>query len=546
MKVRASALTHSSAAPRDTGASQPEHAGRGAWISTPQQAVLVLIAATALLRLLLGASLGLGIDESYTVATGRHPQLSYFDHPPLAWWLAWAGSHAFGSEAALAVRLPFIGLFALTTWLMFSLTRLLYGERAGFWSAATLNLAPVLAWTSGSWVLPDGPLNTALLAGAYCVAAAVFGKPSRAPMWWMAGGLAGGIALLSKLHGIFLFAGVGLFLITSPRHRRWLASPWPYAGSTLAIAVFLPVLVWNAQHHWLSFAFQAGRAQLHSVDLLGPIVALAGQAALLLPWLWLPLMIGLARALRSGPAKDRDWLLLCLAISPIAIFTAVSLTGSRTLPHWASPGYLMLFPLLGRTVADAVEARSRLVRTWLVASTASLAVILSAVAILPHVPWPQIVVAGQRLRNPIDEAVDWRDVAAELKARGLFRRDRLFVSATRWHEAGKIDRALGGEMPVLCLCRDPRGYGVVTRPADYLGQDALIMGRNLTTDRIRSVYGRCFDTFEQLAPITIRHAGQPAFELTIYMAHNLRPSTDQPSLLDALEIWPARVEPLMR
>src|SRR6476646_6768411 len=76
-------------------------------------------------------SLGLGIDESYTVATGRHPQLSYFDHPPLAWWLAWAGAHFFGTEAPLAVRAPFILLFAATTWLMFSLTRLLFGERAG-------------------------------------------------------------------------------------------------------------------------------------------------------------------------------------------------------------------------------------------------------------------------------------------------------------------------------------------------------------------------------------------------------------------------------
>src|SRR4029079_4574242 len=120
----------------------------------PACAVIMLIAATMMVRILFAGSLGLGIDESYTVATGRQPQLSYFDHPPLAWWLAWAGAHVFGTEIALAVRAPFIALFALTTWLVFSLTRLLFGERAGLWASVTLNLAPVLAWATGTWGLP--------------------------------------------------------------------------------------------------------------------------------------------------------------------------------------------------------------------------------------------------------------------------------------------------------------------------------------------------------------------------------------------------------
>ena len=93
-------------------------------VSETARAVLILIATTMVVRILFAWSLGLGIDESYTVATGRHPQLSYFDHPPLAWWLAWAGANFFATEAPLAVRAPFILLFAATTWLMFSLTRL--------------------------------------------------------------------------------------------------------------------------------------------------------------------------------------------------------------------------------------------------------------------------------------------------------------------------------------------------------------------------------------------------------------------------------------
>ena len=80
-----------------------------------------LILVATVLRLGFGAALGLGVDESYMVASGRVLSLGYFDHPPAAWWLSWGAAHLFGSEAPIVVRLPFIGLFALSTWLMYRL-----------------------------------------------------------------------------------------------------------------------------------------------------------------------------------------------------------------------------------------------------------------------------------------------------------------------------------------------------------------------------------------------------------------------------------------
>lgn len=57
----------------------------------PARAVLAIILAATILRVLLSIMLGLGVDESYMVAAGRERQLSYFDHPPLGWWLSWCG-----------------------------------------------------------------------------------------------------------------------------------------------------------------------------------------------------------------------------------------------------------------------------------------------------------------------------------------------------------------------------------------------------------------------------------------------------------------------
>jgi hypothetical protein len=42
--------------------------------------------------------------------------------------------------------------------------------------------------------------------------------------------------------------------------RRWLFSPYPFAAALIAVAVFSPVLIWNAQHDWASFRFQFVRA----------------------------------------------------------------------------------------------------------------------------------------------------------------------------------------------------------------------------------------------------------------------------------------------
>ena len=93
--------------------------------------MIALIIFSSFVRLLFAASIGLGIDESYVVAGGREIQISYFDHPPIAWWLPWGAAHLAGSEAPIVVRLPFIVLFAFSTWVMFRLTSYLFSERAG-------------------------------------------------------------------------------------------------------------------------------------------------------------------------------------------------------------------------------------------------------------------------------------------------------------------------------------------------------------------------------------------------------------------------------
>ncbi len=486
--------------------------------------LLALIVGTTLARVVLAATIGLGIDESYTVATSRVWALSTFDHPPLAWWLAGGAAKLFGSESLLAVRFPFILLGAVSAWLAFDAGRFLYGPRAGLYAAIAIALAPVLGWTSGSMVLPDGPLLAAMLAAVCCLSRALFGDAPSAPRWWLLAGVATGLACLAKLHGVFLFAGVGVFILTTRTHRHWLRSPWPYLAALIALVVFSPVLIWNAQHEWISFAFQAGRAKANRLDIAGPLLALGGQALFLLPWVWGALMLSLVSAAWIGPRHPRDWLLVCLAIGPIAVFTLVALSGTKTLFHWAAPGYLFACLLLGRDLARDLARGDRAARWWLRGSTAAIAVLFLAVLTIARLPWPAIALPnGKPVPYPLIETQSWAEVRDALSQRGLLGRANTYVAAPKWHEAARLDVALAGAMPVRCLCDDARGYGVIYDNAEMAGADVILIGTDIRSGKLpNQIAGSRVITPQQ--PIVIHHAGQTAQTLQVDLLTSASPA----------------------
>src|SRR3984893_10245794 len=129
--------------------------------------VLVVLDLGTVMRFLLAESIGLGVDESYAVAVSRQLSLSYFDHPPLHFWMVGAVARLAHSESREVVRLPFVLCFACSTWLMYRLGARLFGERAGALAALLLNVSAVYSLSTGGWVLPDGPLMLFMLASAW-------------------------------------------------------------------------------------------------------------------------------------------------------------------------------------------------------------------------------------------------------------------------------------------------------------------------------------------------------------------------------------------
>lgn len=498
----------------------------------PRTLLLAVLAAGVLMRFILAASLGLGVDESYAVAVARQWSLSYFDHPPLHFWIAGGIAKLAHSEKGAVVRLPFVLCFIGTTWFTFRLGRRFFGDRAGAIAALLLNVSAVFSLSTGGWVLPDGPLMLAMVASANVVVSVLFDETPSLPTarWLLAGALAG-LAMLAKYHGIFVLGGTFLFLATSAQHRKWLRHPGPYLGAAVAFAMFAPVILWNREHGWVSFAFQGARAAgtggLHIGALLTNI---AGQAAWVLPWIWIPLVATLVRSLRAGPRDARRWFLFCLAVGPIATFTLIALRGDVGLPHWQAPGYLMLFPALGASVAARLESGDVRVRRWLRGSVWAFVLLVALLGSHTATGWLGAVMPGAFTRgDPSSDAIDWSELRPALEARGLLPVDG-FVAAPSWIQAGKAAVGLGPDVPVICLCADPHHFFYLRDDRAYLGANALIVKREKPGDDVVSAFSPYFESVEAAGVVPIHRGGREALRVGIWKARGFRRAypTEQP------------------
>jgi 4-amino-4-deoxy-L-arabinose transferase-like glycosyltransferase len=478
-----------------------------------------LIAATTLVRLAFAATTGLGVDESYMVTAGRVLSLGYFDHPPASWWLSWGAAHLLGAEAPIAVRLPFILLFAVSQFLVWRIGCVVENPQAGFWAAVALNISPVFGVTTAIWVLPDGPLDTALLGAALCLLHALPAHGRQAAAWWAAAGLCSGLALCSKYSAVLTIGGAFLYLAVSPTRRLWFRRPEPYLAAALAILLFSPVLIWNATHGWASFAFQGDRAMGFRFRPLMPFQTLAGEALFVLPWFWLPMMIAFVQAFRpSAPWPHR--LLACLAAPPIVAFALISAWSSqRILYHWAAPGYLMLFPLLGNTIARRVD------RAWmrhmLAGSAALVVAAMLAIACQLQFDWFGGALSAAMRGDPTAEGLDWTSLQDDLRARGLLPPGTL-VAAFNWRDAGKIGYALGPDAPMLCLNSDSRQFGMADPLSDHVGRDVLLLLVD-PAERASEKAKAWFRTVDTLPPSSVRFDGRVLRTITVLHGHALLP-----------------------
>jgi dolichol-phosphate mannosyltransferase len=320
--------------------------------SRPWHLAAGLIAYAVALRLVYAGSVELLPEEAYYWSYSRHLDFGYLDHPPMVAWLIRLGTALFG-QTEFGVRAGALGCGAVTSIFIYKLTRNLYGK-AGALAAALLAQTLPYFFLSGFLMTPDALLVAAWAASLYFLERALIGDQSRA--WWPAG-LALGIGMMSKYSIAILVPATVAFMLWDPQSRHWWRRREPYLAALLALAIFCPVLIWNAQHEWASFAFQtsrriaeAPRFSLHK--LIGSIIVLITPTGLLaaagILFKWPAGREGLPEAVRRGR-------LFRLAILlPLVVFAAFSLRHEVKL-DWTGPLWMAALPAMGVAMIGAVD-----------------------------------------------------------------------------------------------------------------------------------------------------------------------------------------------
>ena len=273
-----------------------------------------------LLRLIYCSQVELLPEETYYWNYSNHLDFGYLDHPPMVAWLTGLGTAVFGTTE-FGVRIGAIASGVVASVFIYKLTRNLFDETSALVALVLMQLLPFFFF-AGILLTPDAPMTAAWAALLYYLERALLA--GRASAWWGAG-LSLGLGMLSKYTIIMLVPAMLIFIVWDAQSRHWLRHWGPYAAALLALAIFSPVIYWNASHEWASFAFQTSRRlaerpqfALHKLILSALILLTPAGVASLVASLW--------RQGQADPQAARRRRFLQLSIlTPLAVFFLFSL-----------------------------------------------------------------------------------------------------------------------------------------------------------------------------------------------------------------------------
>jgi len=376
-------------------------------VAAPGRGLILFLAAITLARLWAAGAIHLTEDEAYYRLWAQALQFGYYDHPPMiAWWIR-VGVRIAG-DTALGVRLLPTLSCTVTSLLVFDVAQRLgasvrTAERATVWYNATL-----IVGLGGFLAIPDAPAVMFWMVALWCVVRSGDEHPGR---WWIAAGVAAGLAAISKYSALFLAPGVVIWLVWRGGGWRALRQPWPWVAAAIAGAIFATNLVWNAEHHWVSFVKQFGRVAPHGLAPSHTLELIAVEFVLLNPVISLFGLRGAVQGVRrSGPPNGPDLSLLLAVSAPFAGYLLLHSLHDRVEAHWPAPLYPEV-AILAAVAADLAIPGG--VWASLRRAAAPLGLVLSALVML-HLLMPATDLAS--VADPSLAFRDWPGFAARVEA----------------------------------------------------------------------------------------------------------------------------------
>jgi 4-amino-4-deoxy-L-arabinose transferase-like glycosyltransferase len=433
----------------------PNHRDLPHFAAGPVGAIAVAVAA---LTLAFAHGYGFHRDELYFMEAGHHPAWGYDDQPPLTPLIARGATALFGATPT-GLRVPSALALAVCVLLTGLTARELGAGRRGQVVAA-ISLAAGGALVFGHLVSTATYDFLAWTALVY-LAVRIIGRDE--PRLWPVFGLVLGIALLNKWLPVTLIAGLGIGLLAD-RRLSVIRNRWVLAAAAIALLLWLPNLIWQADHGWPQRELAR---QIADEDPAGARIKFVPfQILIMSPFLAFVWIKGLLWLLRSAEGRRFRW----LGFSYLALVVLCLLSGAKE--YYIVGLYPGLLAAGGRSLEPAFERpRVRFGFGALVAVSAAVGAVLA----LPIVPASSVADTPiPSINNEAIEQMGWPQfadwVAKNYRRLPPGQRARAVIFTGNYGEAGALihygpsrglPRAYSGHNSFTSFGRPPDGAGPV-------------------------------------------------------------------------------------
>jgi hypothetical protein len=400
------------------------------WFS--DTALLIYIAlGTVILHLIIGNRYGFQRDELATLEDARHLAWGYPAYPPVTPFFGRLSLELFGTSVrgfrvfagvAQAIAVVLTGLMAREM-----------GARRGAQLVAAVAAVPFCL--GGGYEMQYVAFDClAWVSTAYCVVRLLV---SENPRWWVGIGTGIGFGMLCKYTMGFFVLGIVAGVLLTPA-RRYLKSKWLWIGVALSIVIWLPNLLWQAQHNFISLDFLS---HIHARDIRQGRTTYFLPQQLELTGLRFPLaMAGLYFCFSRDGKRFR-------MIGWMFVATLLLFTIARGRWYYMGPAYAMLYAAGAvwgeRWLATMQRGRAMAIRSAVWAALA-FEVVFTTAFWLPLAPlnsrWWAIT---NEVQGDFREQLGWRELAQEVaKIRDSLtpeERAHLGIIGTNYGEAGAIN-----------------------------------------------------------------------------------------------------------
>lgn len=294
----------------------------------------------------------MGNDESYYWLYSQHLQWNYFDHPPLiGWWIRlFTFNLNFQSEGF--VRLSSVVSGGIATWFLYQTGRTIHSERAGWFCAFLYTCSFYASITCGIYAMPDSPQMIFWTLSLWMLARISNNEKD----WrsWILFGIAAGLCIMSKVHGVFLWLGLGLYVLFAK--RQWLLRPHIYIAALLTSIIISPVIFWNIHYDFITYRFHSERVVVKGFPFHADVFIREVWGQILnnnpISVFLIIAALFVFKARKKFPALS---LFLFIGI-PLALILVFISMFRNTLPHWNGPAYVSMFPVAAVWLAQLPES----------------------------------------------------------------------------------------------------------------------------------------------------------------------------------------------